>query len=46
MNLALAAGIGLLCGIPFGVIVGAVLVMNVKKQLAKVDRDLDYSDGY
>ena len=46
MNLALAAGIGLLCGIPVGVIAGAVLVMNIKRRLTKVDRELDYSDGY
>jgi uncharacterized membrane-anchored protein YhcB (DUF1043 family) len=46
MNLALAAGIGLLCGIPLGFIIGAVAVMQVRKRLEKVDRELDYSDGY
>jgi hypothetical protein len=40
------AGIGLLCGIPLGFIVGVIAVMQVRKRLDRVDRDLDYSDGF
>ena len=44
--IAIAAGIGFLCGLPFGLIVGAIAVVCVKRQFETVEDELDYSDGY
>ena len=44
--IAIAAGVGFLCGLPFGIIAGGILVICVKRQFTEVEDELDYSDGY